>query len=257
MRIGLAALLLSFVSAPAFADGLPPGLIVSERAMAARALDSDTVALADGRALRLAGIFTVKAAEDAPRTALAAAARALLDEFAGGRALDLAFDTQRGDRYGRVLAHAVNDQGAWLQAEMLRAGLARVATSAAARAGAVQMLTLEDEARQKQRGMWAQSAWRVRESEAVTARDVDSFQIVHGTVRSVAAVKGRTYLNFGDDWRHDFTVAITPAAAKLCRSAGLDPGALAGKSLRVRGWIRLQNGPLIELTHPEQIEVLP
>ncbi len=140
---------------------------------------------------------------------------------------------------------------------MLRAGLARVATSRDMREGAATMLALEDDARQKRRGLWAQSAWRVRDSDAVTARDVDSFQIVRGTVHNVATIKGRTYLNFGEDWRSDFTVAIAPAVAKLCRASGLDPAALAGKSLRVRGWIRLQNGPLIELTHPEQIEVLP
>lgn len=259
MRPWLAGLFLMSLAAPAWAGDLPHALVVGARAVASRAIDSDTLALDDGRELRLAAIFTVKAAsgaEDGPRAALAAAARALLDELGAGRILDLAFDTQRGDRYGRVLAHAVNEHGVWLQGEMLRAGLARVATSRDMRAGAAQMLALEDEARQKRRGMWGSPAWRVRDSDAVTARDVDSFQIVRGTVRSVATIKGRTYLNFGEDWRSDFTVAIASAAAKLCRANGLDPAALAGKSLRVRGWIRLQNGPSIELSHPEQIEVL-
>lgn len=260
MRPWLAGLILCAVALSARAADLPQGLVVSARTVAVRAIDSDTLALVDGRELRLAGIFTVTAAsgaEDAPRAALAAAARALLDEFGAGQALDLAFDAQRGDRYGRVLAHAVNERGVWLQGEMLRAGLARVATSRDLRVGAAQMLALEDDARQKRRGLWAQYAWRVRDSAAVTARDVDSFQIILGTVRGIATIKGRTYLNFGEDWRSDFTVAIAPAVTKLCRASGLDPGTLAGKSLRVRGWIRLQNGPLIELTHPEQIEVLP
>ena len=32
--------------------------------------------------------------------------------------------------------------------------------------------------------------------------------------------------------------------------------ALEGRISRVRGWIKWWNGPMIELTHPEQIEVL-
>ena len=260
MRRWLAGLIVSLVAAPAMAEGLPSGLVVSAQTKAVKAIDSDTLALDDGRQLRLVAIFTVKAPsgpQDTPRAALAASARALLDRLGSGRALDLAFDSARGDRYGRTLAHAINDQGAWLQGEMLRAGLAQVATTADARAGAAAMLALEAEARQARRGMWAHGGWRVRGSDTLTARDADSFQIVEGAVRDIATVKGRTYLNFGEDWRSDFTVAIAPAVAKLCRSAGLDPASLAGKSLRVRGWIRLQNGPLIELTHPEQIEVLP
>jgi micrococcal nuclease len=31
---------------------------------------------------------------------------------------------------------------------------------------------------------------------------------------------------------------------------------LNGKTIRVRGWVRNYNGPLIEITHPQQIEVL-
>jgi micrococcal nuclease len=247
------------VPAPATAH-LPPGLAVQAPVQAQAAIDSDTLRLADGRELRLVAIVGVKAGSgdaDGARHALAEAGRALLERLAAGRRLDLAFNARSSDRYGRVLAHAATADGTWLQGEMLRAGLARVATSAETRAGAAEMLALEDEARRARRGLWAHAGWRVREAATLSARDADSFLIVRGTVQSVANVKGRTYLNFGDDWRSDFTVAIAPAALKLCRSAGLDPAALAGKSLRVRGWVKSQNGPLIDLTHPEQIEVLP
>ena len=32
---------------------------------------------------------------------------------------------------------------------------------------------------------------------------------------------------------------------------------LEGKRIRVRGWLRSWNGPQIEASHPEQIELLP
>ena len=41
------------------------------------------------------------------------------------------------------------------------------------------------------------------------------------------------------------------------KAAGIDPKALAGKKLRVRGWVEWRNGPMIHATHAEQIELLP
>jgi len=37
----------------------------------------------------------------------------------------------------------------------------------------------------------------------------------------------------------------------------IDPKVLAGKKLRVRGWVEWRNGPMIHATHAEQIELLP
>ena len=82
---------------------------------------------------------------------------------------------------------------------------------------------------------------------------------------SAARVRGRLYLNFGDDWRTDFTVTVAPGDARLFDD---DPvwaplldaaGGLAGladRRVRVRGWLGRYNGPEITLTHPEQIEFL-
>jgi len=41
------------------------------------------------------------------------------------------------------------------------------------------------------------------------------------------------------------------------KAAGVDPKTLAGKKLRVRGWVEWRNGPMIHATHAEQIELLP
>ncbi|HKB00288.1 MAG TPA: hypothetical protein VKD02_05955 [Methyloceanibacter sp.] len=52
------------------------------------------------------------------------------------------------------------------------------------------------------------------------------------------------YLNFAGD-----CIARKDAAAFA--TAGLDPPTLAGKRLRVRGWLAWRNGPMIEATHPD------
>lgn len=64
------------------------------------------------------------------------------------------------------------------------------------------------------------------------------------------------YLNFGADWRTDFTITIAARDLKLFEQAGLDLFALEGRTVRVRGWLDSYNGPAIEADHPEQIEVL-
>ena len=116
-------------------------------------------------------------------------------------------------------------------------------------------LARERRARAAGRGIWALDYYRVRRP-GEAARDVGSFQLVEGRVREVAVVRGRAYLNYGEDWRSDFTVTLTPAVRRRFESEGVSPAAYQGRRLRVRGWLKSFNGPMIEVTHPEQIEVL-
>ena len=61
--------------------------------------------------------------------------------------------------------------------------------------------------------------FRVRAaSEADTG--LHSFQLVEGRVRAAAVVRGRGYLNFGPDWREDFTVSIAPRDRRRFEAAG-------------------------------------
>jgi len=72
-----------------------------------------------------------------------------------------------------------------------------------------------------------------------------------GLVLDVVVVKGRGYLNFGPDWRTDFTVAIAPADLRAFEAEGFDITALEGRFIRVRGWLKFFNGPMHDATHPE------
>jgi sensor domain CHASE-containing protein len=86
------------------------------------------------------------------------------------------------------------------------------------------------------------------------AQHVDSLQLVEGIVTSTADVRGRVYLNFGADYRTDFTVAIAKKHRKRFKS--VDPVTLEGARIRVRGWVELMNGPMIWVSHPARIEIL-
>ena len=230
----------------------------AETVRATAVLDGETLRLDDGRELRLSGIDTPRppaGADPARRWPLADGAVALLTELTAGQPLTLAVEVAE-DRYGRVLAQVTRGDGLWVQGEMLRRGLARVQTRPDAHARAPEMLAVEADARNARRGLWRTRVYGVRRAAdtARLLRDRDSFQVIEGTVAATAKVKDLIYLNFGDDWRDDTTVMLTRAAAKACAKAGLDPLALTGQTVRVRGWVTERNGPMIDVTHPEQIE---
>ena len=82
------------------------------------------------------------------------------------------------------------------------------------------------------------------------------YEIVEGRVFTAEVTGGRAYLNFGRIWKEDFTVVIERGTLALFAEGGLDPMALDGALVRVRGWVDSKDGPRIEITHPEQVEVL-
>ncbi|HET6520278.1 MAG TPA: thermonuclease family protein [Geminicoccaceae bacterium] len=227
---------------------------VAPRAVAAA---DGAIALADGRTVHLAAVELPALLQ--PESASAERARAALAELLDGAEvrLGLAAAAAIPDRYGRLAAQLRRGaDGLWVQGELLRRGLARVRTTPDHRALAAGMLALEDEARTAGRGLWADPAYAVRRHDEAAAH-VGSFQIVAGRVARVAETRGYIYLNFDDrDRRRDFTVRVRRGDLRALGRDGLDPAALAGRRVRVRGWLLEAGGPLVELSHGEQIEVL-
>lgn len=239
-------------------SGLPEGLADGGRATAVEIVDGDTLLLDDGREVRLVGLQAPKLPLGRPgfeAWPLSDAAKEALDDIAGGQRLRLGYGGRRTDRHGRDLAHLYRDDGLWLQGALLESGMARVYSFADNRALVAEMLARERAARAARRGIWADPYYAVR--TPFEAGDfIDSFQVIEGRVRAVAVVRGRAYLNFGEDWRSDFTVSLAPAVLRRFAREGVDPAGYADRAVRVRGWLKSFNGPMIEATHPEQIEVL-
>ncbi len=226
--------------------------------VAERAIDGDTLALRDGRALRLAGVLAPKPGDTGLAKDIAAIARTAADDLASlarGNTLQLFIGEIERDRHGRLIAQARLADGRWLQDELLRRGLARVFTQPGLAARATAMLAAENAARAARRGLWALPSYAVI-GAAEAGRAYDRFAIVEGTVLRAARAREFFYLNFEPDWRRDFTIGFDAEALRRFRRAGFDPALLDGKRVRVRGWIVARNGPYIGATYPEQIEVL-
>ena len=255
----------------AFAAVLPAAAPASARDRAVRAteaaregvvravVDGDTLLLESGVEVRLVGIQAPKLplGRRGFRTwPLAGEAKAALEELSLGKHLALGYGGRKIDRNGRLLAHLTDDAGSWIQGAMLSRGMARVYTFADNRSRVAEMLALEREARDARRGIWSNAFYRVRDATE-TPDLIDTFQLVEGVVQNVAIVRGRAYLNFGADWRTDFTVTVPPVGLRRFDGGADALESFRGQRIRVRGWLKRQNGPMIEATHPEQIERLP
>ena len=211
--------------------------------------------MTDGRALALEGIRLPNAAQDRAPPAIADQAFAELSNLANGRELDAYATYPKEDRYDRVRSQVFTPEGVWLQIELLKKGLARVDIAPDRGECYREFYAAEADARHAGLGLWADPAYAFRAPDAVAA-DAGTFQIVVGKVLNAAANNGNVYLNFGQDWRRDFTVTISADDVKTFKRMGVDPLNYEGKLIRVRGIVQTNNGPEIAVGNPKQIELL-
>ncbi len=223
-------------------------------------IDGDTVRLPDGRQIRLVGI-------QAPKLSLGRAhmtdwpmsqdAKSFLQNLIGAQILQLKYDGTHQDRHGRILAHLFLPGGKWVQAEMISSGMARVYSFPDNKSMTAELLKLESAARTQKRGIWNHPYYAIQNPQSVLDKKfIDTYQLVEGRVREVAEVKKTIYLNFGDNWRDDFTAVIPISARAAFTADKIKPKELTGAVVRVRGWVESKNGPSIELSHAQQLELL-
>lgn len=240
----------SFAAAPACA-----GDVEIADAHIMRIEKNGVLVMTDGRALKLEGIRLPMGAADHAPQAIADRAMAELDRLAKGQRLDARATYPKEDRYDRVRSQIFTRDGNWLQLDLLQKGLARVEISPDRGECYRELYAAEADARKAGAGMWADPAYATRLGEQLGG-DIGTFQIVVGKVVNTAIQNGAVYLNFGPDWRRDFTVIIGAEDAKTFKTMGVDPMNYEGKLIRVRGVVQPANGPAVVVGNPKQIEVL-
>lgn len=255
-----AALASVMAGLPAQASGLPDcaGAVEVSNLQVLRAEKNGVLVLNDGRAVVAEGLRLPNAAQDRAPGFIGDQAVAELNDLVRGRMVTLTVHIPKEDRYGRIRTQVFfpeDDKEPWLQTAMLRRGLARVAIAPDRTECASELYAAEGEARAKRYGIWASAVYAVRNPGNV-GRDIGTFQIVEGKVLNADVKEGRAYLNFGADWRTDFTVTIAPQDMKAFRAANIDPRDYVGKTIRVRGMVQSLNGPEIEIAIPQDVEVL-
>ncbi len=219
-------------------------------------IDPTTLLLTDGTVVRLVGLT---APSPTKGEFFHEQAKSTLSGLTLNQEVTLRFGPAHTDRYGRAMAHVFlsgppTKPDAWLQAQMVERGMARVYLPKDNRICAQALLMIENAARESLVGFWSAPAFRVRRHDQ-TEETVGSFQLVEGTVLSAAKRRNRLFLNFGADWREDFTITVTPRNARSFLKEA-DLFAYEGQTVRVRGWVEEYNGPFIEVTHPDHIEII-
>ena len=255
IRAILPAILL-LAAVPASAAALPScaGPVEIADGQLLRVERNGVVILMDGRATRLEGIrLPGGAADRAPQSFADQAISAMLALTRKGPLILTALPPKE-DRYDRVRGQLFAG-GAWVQLELLKRGLARVAIAPDRTECSDELYAAEAQARAARFGLWSAPAYTLRTPDTV-GRDTGTFQIVQGTVKNAELKNGRAYLNFGADWRTDFTVTVDPEDMPNFRHLGVDPRAYAGQTIRVRGLVQFLNGPEIEVANPQSVEVL-
>jgi micrococcal nuclease len=171
-----------------------------------------------------------------------------------GQEVKLLFGKQEKNRYGNYLAQVQSYSDSWLQGELLERGFAFVYPTFDNYLMINQMLLAEKKARDSKAGIWAYSAI-IPANDAVGKMPElhNKFAIIEGEVSLVKKTPNIIYINFGEDWKTDFTVGIRKENYK--QFPGLDILSLKGKKIRVRGWVEEYNGPFIEVYNVRQVEL--
>ena len=224
-----------------------------------KVIDGDTIQLSNGRHVRYIGIDTPEVREKRggewvyQPEEYAIEAKEFNRKLVEGKEVRLEFDLVRFDKYKRWLAYVfIDDKMA--NEELLRGGYATLYTYPPNVKYVDRFVAAQQEARQGKRGLW-----KVYEtiSPEQAGRHIGEFATVRGLVVSTHQSPKVTFLNFGDNWREDFTAVIFTSNLNQFKELGIEPVSYyKDRQVEVVGKIKFYNGPEIIINHPSQIRAI-
>ncbi len=235
----------------------PEDLNVIDGGTVKEVLKSDMIMLDNNKRYRLDNILV-------PPYEAAAAIDELNHEFLNKKVTVFTYHDLNNnlDRYGVPLAHIVTDNDEWMQGDLVAKGVAWAFSSETSEEMADVLKHIEEKARNQKAGFWKDPAYAVKVPDNV-GDYINTYQIVQGKVLAVFVSSHGVFFNFGRDWKTDFTIKapykITNWFAirdKNMRVKDMNPQDWKDKVVRVRGMVIENNGPMIELTHKEQIDII-
>ena len=161
------------------------------------------------------------------------------------------------DRYGTPLVQVELEDGRWLQGEMVSEGLAWANSTLTSRDLVTVLYKHERYARANNKGLWVNPLYILNKDAGSLEGKQNSFQIYEGVVKSERDdKKNNHFYHFNEDRKTDFTILVKVENIEMLRENPDLFKNIVGKRVRVRGWLQQTDGPMIELTHPEQIEFI-
>lgn len=255
----LAAVILQFstIAASAADQTLCP---VEQSSITGLSFEPDNMAfrVADGARYRVASIqFPGNNFFSATfRTQISDQIAKLINDYSNLAELSVGIISKKPDRYGRLKVNLYGGTGLrWFQQDLITSGLAMVNPQDGDEICIKQLFAAENTARTNRSGIWQSPQLIMPANEVDWQKRAQSFQMVEGIIVSVGKTNSRYYLNFGENWNEDFTVTVAKRKFKRFKRVYGDLQQLAGKKVRIRGWMIANRGPMIEIHHPGQIEI--
>lgn len=221
-------------------------------------IDGDTIKLEDGTMVRYIGIDTPELHKKEGQNwedvneAFALEAKLLNEQLVKNKLVKLEFDVERKDKYSRLLAYCFVDN-IFVNERILEEGLGLFYTRPPNQRYVGILVSAQKKARGNQKGIWGKELFITPEE---ACKYIGSVATLEGVVLKVTKTDKVIYLNFGRDYKKDFTVVIFKQDLPSFIAEGINPVSFKGKTLRVFGKIKEYNGPEIICRHPSQIEIL-
>lgn len=222
-------------------------------------IDGDTVKLSNGKLLRYIGLDTpeIRVKKDGqfvydPQP-LALEAKEYNRKLVEGKAIKVEFDIEKKDRYGRLLGYCFVGN-IFVNAKLIEEGYAVLYTFPPNIKYVDLFVKLQRQARQNNKGLWG-SYQIIDQAEA--GRYINQIRTVQGKVLNTYKSSKCLFLNFGSDYKTDFTVVIFNNSLDVFYQKGIDPLTYyRGKTIAVTGKIKEYNGPEIIVNTPYEIEII-
>lgn len=145
------------------------------------------------------------------------------------------------------------------QEHLLRSGVALMNPEGIEPACAHTLLKTEEDARRTRQGMWRRSQPMDSSSPKLLLKQVGHYVVISGHIVSLGKTRSTRYLNFGTNWKDDLTATISIKQDELFAQHlaqwDLSFEELTGRKVLLRGWIDQNDGPLIRLTEPLQLQL--
>jgi micrococcal nuclease len=222
-------------------------------------IDGDTVRLENGNLLRYIGLDTpevrIKKGEEfifSPQP-FSQEATEFNRKLVEGKFVRVEFDVEKKDQYGRLLGYCfVGD--VFVNAKLLEEGYAVLYTRPPNIKYADLFVRLQSLAREAKKGLWG-SYETIDQSKAY--KFIGQIRTVRGRVLNTGKSAKCIFLNFGENWKSDFTVAIFNNSLSAFYKKGIDPLTFyQGRIVEATGRIREYNGPEIVINNPDELTLI-
>ncbi len=156
---------------------------------------------------------------------------------------------------GKVAHVSLAHTNTWLQQILIEEGFGFYYSEPNSMKETLNLRSMELVARLKKSGLWQYTNYQSLLADPALIK-IGWFQTIHGKVLSVKQLKNKTYLNFGPDWKTDFTIEIPSGVLRKMKKTGIDPTTFQNKNVEIRGWVEWAGGPKIILSSHNNMHIV-